>query len=181
MRAKREGTRLDSDDVVRSLSVNSTSTGSSLLSDHSHTELISSSSQWEQNRPPQFPGFNLNRNIGGRESHKPTCFQAGNLCDFNIAGQLSQNEPPQAGPVDDLRSRGPWQTDSVDVSGEPAAIFHETPECGMKQRNGTSGSQHNIHIGPEEGPVGPDLRYGSDKKKNSTTLNAVSFSLNRRK
>uniref|UniRef100_A0A3P8VFW5 MTCL family member 3a n=1 Tax=Cynoglossus semilaevis TaxID=244447 RepID=A0A3P8VFW5_CYNSE len=173
VRAKREGTRLDSDDVVRSLSVNSTSTGSSLLSDHSHTELISSSSQWEQNRPPQFPGFNLNRNIGGRESHKPTCFQAGNLCDFNIAGQLSQNEPPRAGPVDDLRSRGPWQTDSVDVSGEPAAIFHETPECGMKQRNGTSGSQHNVHIGPEEGPVGPDLRYGSDKKKNSTTLNAA--------
>nr|XP_043889937.1 uncharacterized protein KIAA0408-like isoform X2 [Solea senegalensis] len=178
VRFKREGTRLDGDDVVHRLSIPSTSTGSSLLSDNSRSEPLSSSSQSEQNRQASFPGFGLNRNISDRESRQHSRFQVDSLCDFNIGGPFSQNEPSQPSLVDDLRSRGTWQQDSVDNkrvsvdTTEMAAIFNGAPECQMPQKNALYGNENNVPVGPQESPVWADL-YGSDKKRNTTTLNAA--------
>uniref|UniRef100_A0A3B4G0F8 Protein SOGA3-like n=1 Tax=Pundamilia nyererei TaxID=303518 RepID=A0A3B4G0F8_9CICH len=69
VRTKRAGPGLDSgrpdvhSDAVHRLSIRSTSTGSSLLSDNSHSEPLSSSSQSEPNRHPSLPGLYHNRSI----------------------------------------------------------------------------------------------------------------------
>uniref|UniRef100_A0A3Q3BGI3 SOGA 1/2-like coiled-coil domain-containing protein n=1 Tax=Kryptolebias marmoratus TaxID=37003 RepID=A0A3Q3BGI3_KRYMA len=65
VRANRQGAGLDSrkqdDNAVNRLSMRSTSTGSSLLSDNSRSELLSSSTQSEPTRNPPSPGFGHNR------------------------------------------------------------------------------------------------------------------------
>ncbi|XP_069393020.1 uncharacterized protein KIAA0408-like isoform X2 [Paralichthys olivaceus] len=182
VRAKREGTRLDSgrqddDDVVHGLSLRSTSTGSSLLSDNSHSEPLSSSSQSEPHRRASLPGFGHNRNLssggsGGRERPQPTCFQADDLCQFNV-GRFTQNDPSQPELVDEFRSRSIWQQDSVDDSKEDAdtmelaAIFRGTPGCGR------NGNENECCVGPQESLLWAELSNGSDKKKNTTALNAA--------
>ncbi|GAA6229092.1 uncharacterized protein KIAA0408-like isoform X1 [Lates japonicus] len=175
VRAKREGTGLDSgrqddEDVVHRLSIRSTSTGSSLLSDNTRSEPLSSSSQSEPNRQPLAPGFGHNRNISGGGY---------SICEFIADGQFSQNNHSQSALVDELRSRGTWQQDSVDDSKgavdttELDVIFHGAPGYGMSQRNVSKGNENNAHVGPQESPVWAELIYGSDKKKNTTALNAA--------
>lgn len=170
MRAKREGTGLDSgrqddDDVVQRLSMRSTSTGSSLLSDISRSEPLSSSSQSEPNRQPPLPGYGHNRNISGGGC-------ADSICECNVKPQL----------VDELRSRGTWQQDSVDDSKDAVdtmeldAIFRGAPGCGMLQKKASKGIENNVHTGPRESPVWAELSYGSGKKMNTSALNAVSIS-----
>ncbi|XP_039974279.1 protein SOGA3a isoform X2 [Xiphias gladius] len=167
VRAKREGTGLDSgrqddDDVVQRLSMRSTSTGSSLLSDISRSEPLSSSSQSEPNRQPPLPGYGHNRNISGGGC-------ADSICECNVKPQL----------VDELRSRGTWQQDSVDDSKDAVdtmeldAIFRGAPGCGMLQKKASKGIENNVHTGPRESPVWAELSYGSGKKMNTSALNAA--------
>lgn len=184
MRTKREGTGLDSrrqhdDDVVHRLSVRSTSTGSSLLSDN---EPLSSSSQSEPIRHPPLPGFGHNRNISGSG-----CFGSDghrSACEFDVGGQFTQSDHSQPELADELTSRGTWQQDSVTDSKEAVDtikledMFHGAPGCVVPQKNVSNDTENNLHVSPEERPLWTELSYGSDKKKNSTTLNAVSLSNN---
>ncbi|XP_037640956.1 uncharacterized protein LOC119497144 isoform X2 [Sebastes umbrosus] len=178
VRTKRGGTGLDggqqdADDILHRLSIRSTSTGSSLLSDN---ELLSSSSQSEPIRHPPSSGFGRKRNISGsdcvgRDDHHSTCFQADSLRQFDVGGRFSQNDHSQPDPVDELGSRGTWQQDSVtDSEGavdtiELDAMFHGAP-----QKNG---NESNAHVRPEESPLWAELSYGSVRKKNTTALNAA--------
>lgn len=184
MRAKREGTVLETgrqeEHDVHRLSIRSTSTRSSLLSDNSHSEPLSSSSQSEPSRHPPLPGFGRKSNIsggGGRDSQQSTCFQADSLCGFNVGVQFTQNDRVQAELVDELRSRGHWEQDSV-TDGKEAldtseleAIFHGAPGCGVVQKNVSEGNEKND---TQESLLWAELSYGSAKKKNTTALNAVS-------
>ncbi|XP_044063827.1 uncharacterized protein LOC122881567 isoform X2 [Siniperca chuatsi] len=189
VRAKREGTELDSgrqgdDDVVHRLSVRSTSTGSSLLSDNSRSEALSTSSQSEPIRHSPLPGFVHNRNISGSgcvgtDSHHLTCFQVDSLCEFNGGGHFTQNDHSQPELVDELRSRCTWQQDSVTDSKEAVdtteldAIFHGAPGCGLQQKNVSKENEKSVHVSPQERPLWSELSYSSDKKKNTTALNAA--------
>ncbi|XP_049440419.1 uncharacterized protein LOC125893667 isoform X3 [Epinephelus fuscoguttatus] len=183
VRTKRDGTGLHSgkqdDDVVHRLSIRSTSTGSSLLSDN---EPLSSSSQSEPVRQPPLPGFGHNRNISGngcvdRGGGQPTCFQADSLFEFDAGGQLTQNDHSLPELVDELRSRGTWQQDSIAASMkavdaiELEALCHGAPGCGVPQQNVSPGTEKNVS--PEERPLWAELSFGSDKKKNTTALNAA--------
>lgn len=183
VRAKREGTGLDSgrqynDDAVHRLSVRRTSTGSSLLSDNSHSEPLSSSSQSEPSRQPALPGFGHNRNItvGGDQ---PTCFPAADShCEFNADGQFTKKDHSQQPVLVELRSRCTWEQDSVDYGREAVdtteldAIFQGAPGCGLPQKSASKGNENNVHVRPQESPVWSELSYGSDKK-NTTALNAA--------
>ncbi|XP_076592974.1 uncharacterized protein LOC143324419 isoform X2 [Chaetodon auriga] len=186
VRAKREGTGLDSrrqdnDDVMQRLSVRSTSTGSSLLSDNSRSEPLSSSSQSEPINS-LLPGFGCNRNITGcvgTDTQQSTCFQTDSLGEYNVGDQFTHSDLSQLDLVDELRSRGTWQQESVTDSKEAVdtteldAIFHGAPRCGVPQKNISKDSEKNVHVSPGESPLWSERSYGSEKKKNTTALNAA--------
>ncbi|XP_062278417.1 protein SOGA3a [Scomber scombrus] len=185
VRAKREETGLDTErqdehNVVHRLSMRSTSTGSSLLSDNSHSQPLSSSSQSELSRHPPLPGFGCNSNIsgsGGRDSQQSSCFQADNHCDFNVSGQFTQNDHVHAELLDELRSRGPWKQvtdirEAVDTL-ELEAIFHGAIGCGVVQKNGSEGNERNVHVDSQESLLWEELSFSSTRKKNTTALNAA--------
>ncbi|XP_068999362.1 protein SOGA3a [Embiotoca jacksoni] len=193
VRAKRGGAALhtgrqDVDEVVNRLSICSTSTGSSLLTDNSRSEPLSSSSsssQSEPNRHPALPGFGHSRissgdgGCGGRNSHHSTCFQADGLCGFNVGAQFTQHERSQPQLVDELRPGGTWQQDSatdckeaVDTT-ELDAIFHGAPGCGVPQEYDPKGNENSIHVGPQQSHLWSPMSYDSEKKKNTTALNAA--------
>lgn len=84
--------------------------------------------------------------------------------------------------MDELRSRGTWQQDSVADSEEAVditeldAIFHNAPGCGVPQKNVSEDNERNVHASPRESPLLAELSHGSYKKKNTTALNAVRVS-----
>ncbi|KAM4579612.1 uncharacterized protein KIAA0408-like isoform 1-T1 [Odontesthes bonariensis] len=188
VRVKRGGTGQDrrkrDDDGVHRLSLRSTSTGSSLLSDNSHSDLLSSSTQSEPTRHPPSPGFDHYRNIRdddafvNRDSHPSACFQADSLCGFNVGGQFSQSEHLQPELDDELRCRGTRQQDSVTANKEAVdtteldAVNHGTPGCGVQQDYASEGTEKGVQVSPQEGTLLGGLNYSSDKKKN-TALNAA--------
>ncbi|XP_029307104.1 uncharacterized protein LOC115021095 isoform X2 [Cottoperca gobio] len=179
---KREEIGLDSgrqhnDDVLHRLSIRSTSAGSSLLSDN---EPLSSSSQSEPIRHQPLPGFGGNRNFSdcvGRDGHHSTCFQADSMYEYDVGGQFTQIDHSQPEPVDELR--GTWQQDSVTDGNEAVdimkldALFHGAPGCAMPQKNVSNGNESNVPVSPEESLLWAELSYGSEKKKNTTALNAA--------
>ncbi|KAM6994876.1 uncharacterized protein KIAA0408 isoform 2-T2 [Tautogolabrus adspersus] len=189
VRTKREGTglisgRQDHDDVVRRLSIRSTSTRSSLLSDNSRSELLSSSSQSERLGHSPLTGLGNNGNISGSGctgtgSHNPTCFQADRLCEFNIGGQFTQSGKSHPELPGELRCRGIWQKDPVSESKDAVdtteleAIFNESSGCGVPQKSVSKEDEDKVHASPEDSPLWTELSYGSDKKKNTTALNAA--------
>lgn len=180
MKAKREGTGLGSrrqnyDDVAQRLSIRSTSTDSE--------PLCSSSSLSEPIKHSPLPGLahnsDLSGDVGTNHSH---CFQGDCLCDYITAGgQLTQKDHSQHELVDELSSRGTWQHHSVTESKEAAhtteleAIFNGPLGSGVPQTNVSKGSEENVHASPRESPLWSELSYGSNKKKNTTALNAVRF------
>ncbi len=146
MRAKREGIGLDSgqqdnDDLIQRLSIRSTSTGSSLLSDNSRSEPLSSCSQSEPIRHSPLPGFGHNRNTSGcasTDGHNATCFQSDSLCESNFGGQFPQIDPSQPEQVDELRTIDTWQQDSVKEAVDTTeldAIFQGAAGCEVPQKN----------------------------------------------
>lgn len=172
VRSKREGTGLDSgrqdgDTVANRLSIRSTSTGSSLLS---------SSSQSEPIRHSPLPAFGRNRNISGSgcDVHNSSHFQADRLCEYNASSQFAQSDHSQPELVEELRSRGSWQQDSMTDSKEAVdtteldAIVRGPPGCGVSEQN-----EKPLHVSPGESPLRSERSYGSDKKKNTTALNAA--------
>ncbi|CAI5663067.1 unnamed protein product [Oreochromis niloticus] len=117
VRTKRAGAGLDSgrqdaaSDAVHRLSIRSTSTGSSLLSDNSHSEPLSSSSQSEPNRHPSLPGLYHNRSIsvdGG--------------CGTWQQSSVTDNK------------------EDVDTAALDAD-YHGAPECGVKKENVCKGNE----------------------------------------
>ncbi|XP_061573901.1 protein SOGA3a [Cololabis saira] len=182
VRAKRGGTGLDSrkqDDDVNRLSMRSTSTGSSLLSDNSHSELLSSSSpQSEPSRNPASPGFHHGA-FGNAHSHHFTCPHTEDLCGFKVGGLFSQNDQLKEELEDELRSRGSWERDlvtdnkeAVDVT-ELDAVCSGAPGFGVPQECGSKGSEKYINFSPQGKYPRGGMSYGSDKKKNTTALNAA--------
>ncbi|XP_023155650.2 uncharacterized protein LOC111589139 isoform X2 [Amphiprion ocellaris] len=165
----RDSGRQEDDDIVNRLSIRSTSTGSSLLSD---------SSQSEPNRNPAVPGFSRNRNISGdgvcrnRDSQQSSCFQADGFSEFNVGGQFTQNDHSQPELVDELRSRVSDCKAAVDTT-ELDAIFHGPPGCAVAPEYACKGNETSVHADPQESPVWAGPTYGSEKKKNTTALNAA--------
>ncbi|XP_056142939.1 protein SOGA3a [Lampris incognitus] len=187
VRAKREGTGLetgadggmqDNDDVVLRLSLHSTSTSSSLLSDKSHFEPHSSSSQSET---PQNLSFHLHNNSirgDGRDSHHSPCFLESTHCEPMLCGHFAQND--HAGFEQDKEPRGretQQHTSLIDNKetmdmAELEVIWHGAADCELPLRitDTSKGNERNIHVGPEVNPLKTELRYNSDKKKNSIAL-----------
>lgn len=181
VKAKREGTGLGSrrqnyDDVVHRLSICSTSTDSEPLCSSSHSESI---------RHSPLPGFARNRDLSGDvgtdTNHSP-CFQGDGLCEYITAGgQFTQNDHSKHELVDELRSRSTWQHHSVTGSKDAVeiteleAIFHGPPGPGVPQTNVSKDTEENVNVSSRESPLWSELSYGSNKKKNTTALNAVRF------
>ncbi|KAF7655394.1 hypothetical protein LDENG_00056770 [Lucifuga dentata] len=185
VRVKREGIRLDggrqdNDDDMLHLSTHSTSTGSSLLSDHSGSEPLSNSSQSDPNRHQPLPGFDHNSNIsdgecGVRGYQHSTYSQGNSLGDPNVGGQFAQDDHLQPELVDELRSRNLWQKDSKATDSKEVMDMAEL-EAFFQGASGRGGLQRNDSVSKEnekESPVWTELSYCSDKKKNNTALNAA--------
>nr|XP_046255731.1 protein SOGA3a isoform X2 [Scatophagus argus] len=187
VRAKREGTGLDSrrqdnDDVVNRLSIRSTSTGSSLLSDNCRSEPLSSSSQTEAIRHSPLLGFGRSRNNGcvTADGHHSTCFQADGLCEYNNAGgKVTQTDLSQLEMVDELRPRSTWlqhtATDSKEAveTTELDDVCHGAPGYPVPLTNISKDCEKSVHASPRESPLWSEQSYGCDKKKNTTALNAA--------
>ncbi|XP_043973814.1 protein SOGA3a [Gambusia affinis] len=174
VRSSRGGPALDSmkqdDDAVHRLSMRSTSTGSSLLSDNSRSDLLSSSTPSEPTRNPPSPGLGLNRNIRA-DGDSP--------CGFNVDVRFSQSDPLQPELLVETRSREPWKQNSSGdnkKAGGTAQLedFHcGAPDSGTPQEYVSIGNDKSLQGIPLESPLWARLSYGSDKKKNTTALNAA--------
>ncbi|KAL6108888.1 kiaa0408 [Pungitius sinensis] len=165
VRTKRDvqgsGRRGDNGDAHR-LSVRSTSTGSSLLSDNE--PLSSGSSQSQPIGHPPFPDFGPNGDIRGsdfigRDGHRSSFFHADSLCGYDVGGPTIQEDHSDLELAKDLSSRGTWQQDSAPTLELPA-MFHGAPV--VPQKNVSNCEQKDIYVHPE----------GSDKK-NTIALNAA--------
>ncbi|XP_034058584.1 uncharacterized protein LOC117537463 isoform X2 [Gymnodraco acuticeps] len=182
---KREESGLDSgrqqdDDAVHRLSIRSSSTGSSVLSD---SELLSSSSSHPESiTHPPLPSFSGNRNSSsefvGRDGHHTSCLHADSLNTY-VDAQFTQNVHSQPELLEELRYRGTWQKDSdydskkaVDIM-ELDAMFHGAPGSGEQQKNVSNVTEGNVHVSPEESLHWAELSYGTEKKRNTTALNAA--------
>ncbi|XP_076006646.1 protein SOGA3a isoform X2 [Genypterus blacodes] len=172
VRAKRGGTRQDGgrhgeeeeeddDDMLR-LSINSTSSDSSLLSDRSRSEPLSSSSQSDPNRHRPPAGFYRNReqiSDGERSGGDQP----------NAGGRYTRDDRILPELADALRSRGLWQSDGKEAedTAEQPKGFQGASGCGESQRN--DDGEQNVRVSP----VWTEPGYCSDKKKNNTALNAA--------
>uniref|UniRef100_A0A3Q2U0M5 MTCL family member 3a n=2 Tax=Fundulus heteroclitus TaxID=8078 RepID=A0A3Q2U0M5_FUNHE len=167
------GTALDSmkqnDNAAHRLSMRSTSTGSSLLSDNSRSELLSSSTQSEPTRNPSSPGLGPSRNLS---ADGDASFQADGPCGFNAGFQFSQSGPVQPELLLQPRTRETWGQESPGDNKKSVDTAElEGFYCGAA---GRGARQEYVSIGSEkESPPWAGLSYGSDKKKNATALNAA--------
>lgn len=151
VRAKREGTRSNfrrqdeyENELAQRLSVHSCSTSSSLLSEASRSEQLSSgsSSRSEALRPSPLPCFGRWGSTG------------------------SPGEAKSRGSFDgDKRA--------VDTS-ELDAFCPEAPARGATPTSVSRDGERKVHAGPRESPAWSELSHGTHKKKNATALNAVS-------
>ncbi|XP_054897967.1 uncharacterized protein LOC129367492 isoform X2 [Poeciliopsis prolifica] len=174
VRSSRGGPALDSmkqdDDAVHRLSMRSTSTGSSLLSDNSRSDLLSSSTPSEPTRNPPSPRSGLNRNISA---------DGNNPYGFNVDVRFSQSDPLQPELLVETRSRETWKQDSsgdnkkAGGTAELEGFYCGAPDSETPQEYVSIGSDKGIHGIPPESPVWARQSYGSDKKKNTTALNAA--------
>lgn len=166
VRAKREGTRSNfrrqdeyENELAQRLSVHSCSTSSSLLSEASRSEQLSSgssSSRSEALRPSPLPCFGRRGSTGSPGDH--------------AGGQRFQHEP-----AGEAKSRGSFDGDkrAVDTS-ELDAFCPEAPARGATPTSVSRDGERNVHAGPRESPAWSELSHGTHKKRNATALNAVS-------
>lgn len=149
------------------LSLQSTSTGSSILSENS-------SSHSDVNRHLPLPDFSHACNVSGNGAcgnRDNNCFHPDSLHVFNVSGQFSQNDQTKLKFLDELRSRSSWQQDIVDTT-ELDAILHRAPGCGTTQE-ACEGKDTSVYVTPQERPLWEEISDGS-MRKNATALNAVS-------
>lgn len=183
VRAKREGTglgirRQTDNDVAHRLSIHSTSTGSSLLSNNSRSEPLSSSSQSEPIQHSPLTAFAGIRNISGlvgTESHHSPCFQGDDLCEYiNACDQFALNDCSQHKPEASSRHSITDSKKDTDTA-EFDAIGHLAPGSGVSRMSAAKDGEEHFHVSPPESPLWLEGSYRSDQKKNVTALNAVSF------
>ncbi|KAJ0065880.1 hypothetical protein NL108_000117 [Boleophthalmus pectinirostris] len=160
VRAKREGTGLDirkhyDNSAARRLSIPSTSTGSSFLS---------SSSQSEQ-RSTLFTGFGSNNKLNrDSDTHQSTGYHT----DTHDHGQTVYEE--------ELRLSGTWQQDAA---SQRRVIDTEDLDS-ILLRHGCAESHkpiakenESVHQNQRQNAPWTELNYGSEKKRNTTALNAA--------
>lgn len=161
VRAKREGTAVDIRKHYEDSTAHRLSTGSSLLS--SHSEPLSSSSQSEQ-RSVLFTGFDnkLSQDSG---SHCSAAFH------------LDTRDHIQTVYEEDLRSSGTWRPDSASQRRE---VIDTEELDSILQLHGCAESikaaakeNESVLQNPRENPSWTELNYGSEKKRNTTALNAA--------
>lgn len=172
VRAKREGTsRRQIQGGVNSLGVGSTSTGSSSLTDNSRSEPSSGSSRSGTARIGSLPGFSHGNKAGGVDDSSDghlTCFQENPIMKAGDRKELSHHE------LTELSFKDTWQHLSVPKTSEPEDLLHGTPGYGLDLRIGSSNSDGNDTDGLRQRSPWSEPSYGSEKKKNTTALNAVS-------
>lgn len=172
VRAKREGTsRRQNHDAVNSLSIRSTSSSSSSLTDNPRSEPSSSSSRSETARITSLPGFAHSGKVGGVDGSGDghlTCFQEDPFITAGGQKEHSQHE------LTKLSSRDTWQHLSVTKTTDPGDILHGTPGYGVDLSTGSSNSEGNDTDGLRQSSPWSEPSYGSEKKRNTTALNAVS-------
>lgn len=61
-------------------------------------------------------------------------------------------------------------------TSELDSFCHGAPGRGVMLTEVSQDGEENVHVSPRESPVWSELSYGTDKKKNTTALNAVSVS-----
>lgn len=185
VRAKREGTglgirRQNDNDATHRLSIHSTSTGSSLLSNNSRSEPLSSSSHSEPVQHSPLAAFAGVRNISGligTEGHHSPCFQGDSLCEYiNACDHLTPNDCSQHNPEAPSR-RAATDSKNDTNTAEFDAIGHQAPGSGVSQMSAAKDGEEHFHVSPPESPLWLEGSYRSDQKKNVTALNAVSFGL----
>ncbi|XP_029959314.1 protein SOGA3a isoform X2 [Salarias fasciatus] len=181
VRVKRGGIRLegarqddDDDDLTNRLSIRSVSTGSSLLSDNSRSEPLSSSGPSEHNIHQSISGLGHKSSISSDGGHHPTCFTVESLCEFRAGAQFTEHSQPKR--EDDSRPRDSWQKDSVTDAVDTAALdalFCGAPGCRVSQEYEANNCEKRVLVTPQESPLWTRLSCSIDKKKNTTALNAA--------
>ncbi|KAK2844268.1 hypothetical protein Q5P01_010927 [Channa striata] len=181
VRSKRQGSglaggRQGDEDAVRRLSIHSCSTGSSLLSDNSRSEPLSSCSHSEPDRHPPLPSLGHKKNISGglcgSTNGLRSTVQADNVCGFNVAAQFPPKYYSQPELGGQSRSTGTGVKEAVDTS-ESDADFPGAPGNGMLEKFVSKGNENSVHVGSKESPLWEELGYSSNKKKKATALNAA--------
>ncbi|XP_028281048.1 protein SOGA3a isoform X2 [Parambassis ranga] len=148
------------------LSLQSTSTGSSVLSENSSSHSVA-------NRHPPLPDCSHACNVSGNSAcgnKDDNCFHPDSLHMFNVSGQFSQNDQTKLELLDELRTRSSWQQDTVDTT-ELDAILHRAPGCGTTQE-ACKGKDTSVCVTPQERPLWEEIGDGS-MRKNATALTAA--------
>lgn len=173
MRAKREGTgRKQNHDVTNQLSIRSTSTGSSSLSGNAPSEPSSSSSRSGTARITSLPGLSRSRNVGSLDGvGHPTCFQEDHLNQYINAGGQKEHSHHE---LIELSSMETWPQLSVTETTDLGDISYAAPGYGMDLTIGSSTSGEADYAGVPQSSPDSEPSYGSEKKRNTTALNAVS-------
>lgn len=174
VRAKREGSSWRQNQVgENSLTIGSTSTGSSSLTDNSRSEPSSSSSSRSGTaRITSLPGFAHSGEVGGvdaRGHRHLTCFQEDPI--IKAGGQKDQSQHE----LIELSSRDTWEHLSVSKTTDPQDISPGTPGYGVDLTPGSSTSGGNDTDGLRQSSPWSEASCGSEKKRNTTALNAVSI------
>uniref|UniRef100_A0A3P8TI78 MTCL family member 3a n=1 Tax=Amphiprion percula TaxID=161767 RepID=A0A3P8TI78_AMPPE len=125
----RDSGRQEDDDIVNRLSIRSTSTGSSLLSD---------SSQSEPNRNPPVPGFSRNRNISGdgvcrnRDSQQSSCFQADGFSEFNALKEIARVSEELCSYQDEIRKKNKTYREADEAPCDLSQIYNDLRALGRE-------------------------------------------------
>lgn len=140
------------------------STGSSLLSDNSRSEPLSSSSQSEQ-RSVTFTAFGSNKKLSrDSDSHSAAvCADALLLDSLDLRQSVYEEE---------RRRTGSWRSETAaqsrDVGTEELDSLVQLHGCAESVETITRGND-----GVQQNPSWTELNYGSEKKRNTTALNAA--------
>ncbi|XP_024123007.1 protein SOGA3a isoform X3 [Oryzias melastigma] len=170
------------EEEMHRLSMRSTSTGSSLLSDNSRSDLFTSSTQSEPIRSAPSPGFGPDRSVADnntlgitddRQSH---CFQSDRLSGLHL-NELRNNDSLNLELQEQLRCSGPWQQESVSENKEAVDTTELDAFClgvpGCEESHDSESSSKGVDDGLHGNAASGRLIYHSDKKKNTTALNAA--------
>lgn len=165
VRAKREGTGMDIRKHYEDSTAHRLSTGSSLLSDNSRSEPLSSSSQSEQ-RSALYTGFGSNNKLNqDSESLHSAAFN------------FDTHDHVQTAYEEELMSSRNWRQDPASqrrdvIDTEELDGILQLHRCAESIKTAAKENE-NVLQKPRENPSWTELNYGSEKKRNTTALNAA--------